>query len=1245
MKRRDARVGNFWCGCTNNRFSVRVELMAEISGEALEYESISDYNPDFDNDVSVILKIAQLARVPSAFYSYNPEPEPFVGTYLVGKRHYSSVLQYLSSVETTEDCMELLSFFPGLGKEDILYLKVNQIGLNSITAEQYDTLRSMVYGETYLYSDFPAYESRSRSIILNYTRKVAQEAGKLQEQNDLYERFKKMPRLYCSLTEILETKVTYRPRIIAREDGFYSGVVTENYGIDIFEAAIVNENVPFVKYIDPYLRQFTKIYTGKDYTILPSFDKTVVLNNPSPVSNSIHITIWCGNPAIPVNKRQHLAGEYVSCIYDLVNNRVRVDCKTDLAATHNRMYQDYTDAQERLLGYLQTSFPNLDFQEKETAYRGQFYMGTPQPYNEMQIADFIRNDALYAHYFYVEEKKNLNIIHKSFDLGFRSGDGDANIKVHNELLSKITLFMSEGLADIDMKPSNEIPLHVIRVRFMDARSKEAINNLYKIARCLFNVATPPGTFVFPRSALSQTSSLGISQSEISLTELFPKIFPASAYNTSVGKFRKPVVTTEPTERSRPFYDAEGLRAIREKRKPEPLFYVHCTEPYTGTHFVVNKSSNSDLYPYWPYCRTGMDPRGEYVSGVLPQESTGKRGAGAPVVLNKFLAFYPGVSGLLPPEISGLIKALWDHKDEVSEPQRLPSPVCPNTLIYAVLSAFISISPGAFEESSVVKYLKEERFRIAAATSPALLSQELYDCTEDEIRQRLTSEENFDANLFFRAVEEYYNINIIVFDGNEKNPQLDIPRHRFFHARIFRRRKLLLLIKMKNGNGAAHYELIKRGINIVHEATSFFAEKMCKMYNRSIGSYRWYNTEKSYNLQNVAHLPLISNTMPIGQYIDTHGKAYGFRFLLNKDEVMDILCVPTQPVNAPVIREGMLERTKLETVKSIFGRDPVSTYQGHKQSGVWYPFMGMTHGIYIPVREEVPPVGPPHYSLTLHTELSMRALHDIKREAFIVDFLFKWLYHGSDNPISFWQRYVTVAMEEVTYDFRNLSIRLPSYDRIEKKIKYLERTGMTRAGVIIFSKELGNNMYLRLLQYSKYVDPNLPFYTLIPRFYEHSFDVPKDDGVLAFVRIADLENWYKSLIDHRIKYRVNVVHQGINRNLQNQEESFTYRAPNGALYLVQNCRVPTLQNALEIAQHWRMYQQNFGFDYVAKEESEGIPEHVVWGLDSNFRLTKFFEYVEGTQYLEVLNYHTLEDLNNPAKNLNPLYAALLPLHDK
>lgn len=41
--------------------------------------------------------------------------------------------------------------------------------------------------------------------------------------------------LYCSLIEILETKVTYHPRIVAKEDGFYSGVMTEKYGLDVFE--------------------------------------------------------------------------------------------------------------------------------------------------------------------------------------------------------------------------------------------------------------------------------------------------------------------------------------------------------------------------------------------------------------------------------------------------------------------------------------------------------------------------------------------------------------------------------------------------------------------------------------------------------------------------------------------------------------------------------------------------------------------------------------------------------------------------------------------------------------------------------------------------------------------------------------------------------------------------------------------------------------------------------------------------
>ena len=531
-----------------------------------------------------------------------------------------------------------------------------------------------------------------------------------------------------------------------------------------------------------------------------------------------------------------------------------------------------------------------------------------------------------------------------------------------------------------------------------------------------------------------------------------------------------------------------------------------------------------------------------------------------------------------------------------------------------------------------------------------------------------------GRLLYRAVEEYFRVNIIVFNNDDEG-NIDFPRHRIFHARVFRNRNLVLLYRVAS-KGEVRYEFITRGVH------SNFHPNQCKeiydMYTRFAGNYRWCDTEESYNLQNKAHLPLIFNTNPIGQFIDEHGRAYGFRFRVN-DKTLDLLCVPTQPANCVVLEDIKVTLTR-EEVEGIFGR-PNSIYNdGNGTTGLWYSIFGVRHGVYIPTlpssynsditreleslsfsslstsADSAEVTNFPHYALKLHKKKSVEKNYVTKRHAFIIDFLFKWLYHNSDEDIAgkpekFWSNYVVVNDGEEDYDFYQLKARLPNVRTVREKMQYLERTKMTVEVVygsestykIRMSKKLAATMYLRLMKYTTILDHRLPFYTKIPRFYEHALDFTNDKGILAFVRIEDLVNWNKSLIDNRIRHNVNVVHNSITVTMQSWEKSFVYRSPKGVLYLVQNCHNPTLLNALKIAQQWNVYRQNYGYN-VENETKDMYYRHVLWYLDKNFRMGESVDRTEGgDSYLQVLSYHTLEDTNNPAKRVNDAYAALLPLH--
>ena len=90
------------------------------------------------------------------------------------------------------------------------------------------------------------------------------------------------------------------------------------------------------------------------------------------------------------------------------------------------------------------------------------------------------------------------------------------------------------------------------------------------------------------------------------------------------------------------------------------------------------------------------------------------------------------------------------------------------------------------------YVTRIRQHMLATIRPSLLKQELYDHTDEEIINLFRDNAKFlDPALFYRAVEETFNINIYVFappppSGDETElGAMDVPRFKIFHSRPLR----------------------------------------------------------------------------------------------------------------------------------------------------------------------------------------------------------------------------------------------------------------------------------------------------------------------------------------------------------------------------------------------------------------------------------------------------------------------------
>lgn len=206
----------------------------------------------------------------------------------------------------------------------------------------------------------------------------------------------------------------------------------------------------------------------------------------------------------------------------------------------------------------------------------------------------------------------------------------------------------------------------------------------------------------------------------------------------------------------------------------------------------------------------------------------------------------------------------------------------------------------------------------------LIKQELYDIDDIEIATYLgDTTKFFDPQLFYRLVEEAYNINVFVFtiidsktgmeiptaDGEGK---ISFPRYKVFYARSLDLNRRTICIYKTWGIKAnklkePHCDLIMDS----YDKSKIFGQEMT-MYLQSIlfesnKTQIWsFGNSLSTDIKNSMLYPyykqLVSNTLqslPIRQYIDSYGKCRAFIFSISSQELVWIVIPPSQPENLPL----------------------------------------------------------------------------------------------------------------------------------------------------------------------------------------------------------------------------------------------------------------------------------------------------------------------------------------------------------
>lgn len=247
-------------------------------------------------------------------------------------------------------------------------------------------------------------------------------------------------------------------------------------------------------------------------------------------------------------------------------------------------------------------------------------------------------------------------------------------------------------------------------------------------------------------------------------------------------------------------------------------------------------------------------------------------------------------------------------------------------------------------------------------SPALTYQELYEYTDDTIRDLVTNVSGrFDTQLLYRILESYFACNIFVLGepAPKQTISLEIPRNKILHLRERRLdRPTVLLYKhaKSEDDQEQHYELIN-----IDGRVLFNLEQTTRLYELFDNLYHTFRFESVVSRENpYGQFSLRENLIAAGvnlhaQHIDQYGKCRGFYvsfvvYETNTTVYCSVLSFPQQPIDLPI----RLEITPLDAfyVEKSFlprgvlpSRRTINAETG-RTTGLWYRVGEIIAGIYV-----------------------------------------------------------------------------------------------------------------------------------------------------------------------------------------------------------------------------------------------------------------------------------------------------------